>query len=71
VPDPVWPALSSPGGTGHFVEIGLVNTLKSFGLMIECDFILKAAPHDGESQRKRPDALVFRPAKGGAADALR
>jgi DNA recombination protein RmuC len=60
--DTVWRALSSPGGAGHFAEVGLANTLKSFGLMIERDFILQVTLSDGESQRKRPDALVFLPA---------
>jgi DNA recombination protein RmuC len=60
--DTIWRALSSPGGAGHFAEIGLANTLKSFGLMIERDFILQAALNDGDGQRKRPDALVFLPA---------
>jgi DNA recombination protein RmuC len=60
--DTIWRALSSPGGAGHFAEIGLANTLTSFGLMIERDFILQAALNDGDGQRKRPDALVFLPA---------
>ncbi|MGY8997284.1 MAG: hypothetical protein ACKVH7_12640, partial [Alphaproteobacteria bacterium] len=34
-------ALSSPGGAGHFAEIGLENTLKAFGLHPERDFIMQ------------------------------
>jgi DNA recombination protein RmuC len=60
--DTVWRALSSPGGAGYFAEVGLANTLKSFGLIAERDFILQATVSDGEAQRKRPDALVFLPA---------
>jgi DNA recombination protein RmuC len=60
--DTVWRALSSPGGAGYFAEVGLANTLKSFGLMAERDFVLQATLMDGEAQRKRPDALVFLPA---------
>jgi DNA recombination protein RmuC len=60
--DTVWRALSSPGGAGHFAEVGLANTLKSFGLSIERDFVLQATLTDGEALRKRPDALVFLPA---------
>jgi DNA recombination protein RmuC len=59
--DTVWRALSSPGGAGYFAEIGLANTLKSFGLVQERDFILQATLQDGED-RKRPDAIVFLPA---------
>jgi DNA recombination protein RmuC len=59
--DTVWRALSSPGGAGYFAEIGLANTLKSFGLASERDFVLQATLSDAEGQRKRPDALVFLP----------
>ncbi len=58
--DIVWRALSSPGGAGYFAEIGLANTLKSFGLMQERDFLLQATVQD-EHSRKRPDAIVFLP----------
>jgi DNA recombination protein RmuC len=60
--DTIWRALSSPGGAGHFAEVGLSNTLTSFGLLIERDFILQATVNNDEGQRKRPDALVFLPA---------
>jgi DNA recombination protein RmuC len=58
--DTVWRALSSPGGAGYFAEIGLANTLKSFGLVQDRDFVLQATLQDGES-RKRPDAIVYLP----------
>ena len=58
--DVVWRALSSPGGAGYFAEIGLANTLKSFGLVESRDFVLQAVVQDGET-RKRPDAIVFLP----------
>jgi DNA recombination protein RmuC len=60
--DTIWRALSSPGGAGHFAEVGLANTLTSFGLLIDRDFVLQATLNDGDGQRKRPDALVFLPA---------
>jgi DNA recombination protein RmuC len=62
--DTVWRALSSPGGAGYFAEIGLANTLKSFGLIQDRDFVLQATVQDGEA-RKRPDAIVYLP--GNAA----
>lgn len=60
--DTIWRALSSPAGAGQFAEVGLFNTLKSFGLQMDRDFVLQATVNDGEGQRKRPDALVFLPA---------
>jgi DNA recombination protein RmuC len=55
-------ALSSPGGAGQLAEIGLANTLKSFGLEPERDFILQFTTQDSETGRRlRPDALVFLP----------
>ncbi|HVJ50968.1 MAG TPA: DNA recombination protein RmuC [Aliidongia sp.] len=59
--DTVWRALSSPAGAGYFAEVGLANTLKSFGLAQERDFVLQATVYDEEAVRKRPDALVFLP----------
>ncbi len=59
--DTVWRALSSPSGAGYFAEVGLANTLRSFGLVQERDFVLQATVYDGEAGRKRPDALVFLP----------
>ena len=40
--DKVWRSLSSPGGSGQIAEIGLANTLKSFGLEEGRDFELQA-----------------------------
>jgi DNA recombination protein RmuC len=54
-------ALSSPAGAGQFAELGLANTLTSFGLVEGRDFVLQATIHDAEGGRKRPDALVFLP----------
>jgi len=51
-------ALSSPGGAGQFSEIGLENTLTSFGLMKGRDFSMQ---HHLEDTGLRPDALVFLP----------
>jgi len=58
--DTVWRALTSPGGAGYFAEVGLSNTLTSFGLIQERDFLLQVTLQD-EGGRKRPDALVFLP----------
>ncbi len=56
----IWQALSSPSGAGQFAEIGLENTLKSFGLEKDRDFITQfSVNHDGRSLR--PDAVVFLP----------
>src|SRR5262249_54732247 len=51
------------GGAGHFAEVGLANTLKSFGLLQDRDFLLQATVQDGDA-RKRPDAIVFLPGDG-------
>ena len=56
--DTVWRALSSPGGAGHFAEIGLENSLKSFGLEKGRDFMIQ---HTIEGKGIRPDAVVFLP----------
>jgi DNA recombination protein RmuC len=60
--DTVWRSLSSPGGAGQFAEIGLENTLKSFGLERDRDFVVQHTV-DGEdgAGRLRPDAVVFLP----------
>lgn len=58
--DTVWRALSTPGGAGKFAEIGLENTLKSFGLARERDFVIQASVA-GEDGRLRPDAMIFLP----------
>jgi DNA recombination protein RmuC len=55
-------ALSHPGGAGQFAEIGLANTLKSFGLEEGRDFILQFTAEDTETGRRlRPDAVIFLP----------
>lgn len=54
-------ALSSPGGAGYFAEIGLENTLKSFGLERGRDFVVQHSVDDGDGGRKKPDAVVFLP----------
>ncbi len=51
-------ALSSPGGAGQYSEIGLENTLTSFGLVKERDFAIQ---QQVEGKRLRPDAMVFLP----------
>ena len=56
--DTVMRALSSPGGAGQFAEIGLENTLTSFGLLKGRDFSMQ---HHLENTGLRPDALVFLP----------
>ena len=60
--DTVMRALSSPGGAGQIAEVGLANTLKSFGLEEGRDFVLQfQAPGESAGQRLRPDAAVFLP----------
>lgn len=60
--DTVMRALSSPGGAGQIAEVGLANTLKSFGLEEGRDYILQfQAPGETSGQRLRPDAVVFLP----------
>ncbi len=61
VVDTLWRALSSPGGAGQAAEIGLANTLASFGLEQERDFVLQYTTEDEEGRRLRPDAVVFLP----------
>jgi DNA recombination protein RmuC len=61
VVDTLWRALSSPGGAGQAAEIGLANTLASFGLEQERDFVLQYSTEDEEGRRLRPDAVVFLP----------
>ncbi len=56
--DTVMRALSSPGGAGQYSEIGLENTLTSFGLVKGRDFVVQ---QQLESKRLRPDAMVFLP----------
>lgn len=60
--DTVMRALSSPGGAGQIAEVGLANTLRSFGLEEGRDYILQfQAPGEASGQRLRPDAVVFLP----------
>ena len=60
--DTVWQALSSPGGAGHYAQIGLENTLKEFGLERDRDFSMEhSIDVASESRRLRPDAVVFLP----------
>ena len=55
-------ALSNPSGAGQFAEIGLANTLRSFGLEEGRDFALQPSTEDIETgRRRRPDAVVFLP----------
>lgn len=56
----VWQALSNPGGAGAMAEIGLENTLKSFGLEAGRDFKTQYSVNY-EGNRLRPDAVVFLP----------
>lgn len=51
-------ALSSPGGAGQTAEIGLENTLKSFGLEKDRDFFIQKPV---EGTRLRPDVLILLP----------
>ena len=59
--DTLWRALSSPGGAGQAAEIGLANTLASFGLEAQRDYLLQHTTSDEEGRRLRPDAVVFLP----------
>ncbi|MBM3487487.1 MAG: DNA recombination protein RmuC [Alphaproteobacteria bacterium] len=60
--DTVWNALSNPGGAGYFAEIGLENTLKSFGLAAGRDFVMQyTVQNEVDGRRLRPDAVVFLP----------
>jgi DNA recombination protein RmuC len=60
--DTVWRALTSPGGSGYYAEIGLANTLSSFGLLADRDYVLQHTTEDTVTGRRlRPDAVVFLP----------
>jgi DNA recombination protein RmuC len=60
--DLVWRALTSPAGSGYYAEIGLANTLKSFGLVEGRDYVLQHTTEDAATgKRLRPDAVVFLP----------
>ena len=55
-------AVTSPGGGGQLAEVGLANTLQSFGLEIGRDYVLQQTTVDEETGRRlRPDAIVFLP----------
>ena len=54
-------ALSSPGGAGRFAEIGLENSLKSFGLKNGRDFFIQQTLDGDDGSRVRPDGVVFLP----------
>src|SRR5690348_5383743 len=62
--DTVWRSLTNPSGAGQLAEIGLANTLKSFGLEQGRDFQLQFSNQDEEGRRLRPDAVVFLPSSG-------
>lgn len=51
-------AISSPGGSGQFAQIGLENTLKDFGLVKDRDFFMDK---QAEGTKLRPDAIVLLP----------
>ena len=60
--DTVWRALTNPAGVGYYAEIGLANTLVSFGLVEGRDFLLQPGVQGEEQGRRlRPDAIVFLP----------
>ncbi|HTH98603.1 MAG TPA: DNA recombination protein RmuC [Stellaceae bacterium] len=60
--DTVWTALTNPGGAGYFAEVGLANTLRTFGLVEGRDFVLQETVYGEEgTKRLRPDAIVFLP----------
>lgn len=55
-------ALSNPAGAGQMAEIGLSNTLETFGLIAGRDFLLQhTIDGNEEGSRLRPDAVVFLP----------
>jgi DNA recombination protein RmuC len=54
-------ALSNPAGAGQMAEIGLNNTLETFGLVAGRDFLLQHTIDGEEGSRLRPDAVVFLP----------
>jgi len=59
--DVVKRALTTPGAAGRSAEIGLENTLKTFGLVAGRDFQIQATVAGEEGAKLRPDALVFMP----------
>lgn len=59
--DTVFRALSNPADAGQYAEIGLENTLISFGLEPARDFLLQFVAEADEGSNLRPDAIVFLP----------
>lgn len=59
--DTVQRALSSPGGAGQLAEIGLENSLRTFGLKNGRDFLIQQTLEGDDGSRVRPDAVVFLP----------
>ncbi len=60
----MWKALTSPTDGGYFAEIGLENTLKSFGFIAGRDYITQfSATNIDSGARIRPDAVVFLPSE--------
>lgn len=61
--DTVWQTLSNPHSAGAISEIGLENTLKTYGLEAGRDFFMQYhLPGDTGGTGLRPDAVVFLPA---------
>ena len=56
----VWQTLASPAGAGVHAEIGLENTLRSFGLESGRDYITQYSVNYDDS-RLRPDVVIFLP----------
>jgi DNA recombination protein RmuC len=54
-------ALSNPAGAGQMAEVGLNNTLETFGLIAGRDFLLQHTIDGDDGARLRPDAVVFLP----------
>jgi DNA recombination protein RmuC len=61
--DTVVRALSTPAAAGQSAEIGLENTLKSFGLERGRDFLMQHSIADADARKLRPDAVVFLPSE--------
>lgn len=56
----VWQTLASPAGAGVHAEIGLENTLKSFGLEPGRDYVTQYSLNYDDA-RLRPDVVIFLP----------
>jgi DNA recombination protein RmuC len=60
----VWQTLASPAGAGVHAEIGLENTLRSFGLESGRDYVTQFSVNYDDfenSGRLRPDVVIFLP----------